>query len=772
MKGNLEKFMTALLIAMLLVMPVLASDVPTETHAAPTIWMEPNDLKFETGDTNAGYVDNVGVGYTFTVTVYLNASTPVVAWTFRILFNSAWLECVACVYSGTGGAKSQLFEKSGSPTGFPLFDIGADYVLAAETIFPVAPPYGPANNASSLAYVTFNVTKIPAKGETFTSALEFVADPAETSYTDSDANTWWKNDLTYVLDTPDGAAEFIWSAPPKPWFALDPSETTFDKFTDAVGLTFPVKVIIDNYYDGWGMTNATFCLSYNSTLLNATAVTINTAEWTLVSLVNDNDWVNVTVKDFIGAGYAGDPVLVATITFEVLYQGTSPPDPADYYVESPLAFCDETEVWNHEYTIDDPPEDGWVRIYSMLTLVLPYLAVEPDTITYGPAVAVGEQFTLEIVIKNLHFAWHLAGLDFRLNYCPDLLKVVSMAEGPYFPLFDQGQGTVFVAFDEGTYVTAMDLILPDANVTWPNPLPGADPPEDGTIALITFEIIKQDVSCDPETYTCDLDLYEIMMIDWLGGDVSYDTPQNATYTILGSYEVGRVIDVYTQYPAPYGGQGWNASSDMFWPQKEVILCADVSYNCWPMQQKLVTFTVYDNEGNVWTQLQDLTDVNGEACVSFRMPWPCNDPESLFGVWKVKADVDVACVVITDWLEFHYDYLINIVKVTTDKYYYEHCEWVEVTVEFTSHAQQMYTTSMWVTIHDDLNVPIATTSLGFTIGGAEFCTAKEYVKIFTLHIDKFAAAGEATVYVTPRLYWNGSWVAAGPMASTKIYILPS
>jgi len=155
-----------------------------------------------------------------------------------------------------------------------------------------------------------------------------------------------------------------------------------------------------------------------------------------------------------------------------------------------------------------------------------------------------------------------------------------------------------------------------------------------------------------------------------------------------------------------------------------------------------------------------------------MPWPCDDPESLFGVWKVKADVDVACEVITDWVEWHYDYLINIVKVTTDKYYYEHCEWVEVTVDFTSHAQQEYTASLWVTIHDNLNVPIATTTIGFTIGGAEYCTPKEYTEIVCLHILKFAAAGEATVYVTPRFNWMGSWVASGPMATTTIYILPS
>jgi len=772
MNDKIKKILVSLLITSLLIMPVFAvPDIPDEEHAADAMWMEPSSLKFETGDTTSGYEDSVGIGYTFTVTVYLNVSIAACAgWQFRINYDSTWLNVTNCVYTGAGSAKSQYFEASGTTTVFLSATLGVGYVLHAESY--MMGPFGPQNHAYSLSYVTFEVIDKPEKGETLTSALAFQYD--ETYYMDTVPET-----KVFGIGI-DGDAEFIWTAPPKPWFALDPSDTEYDQYTVAVNETFDVDVIIDNYYDGWGMTNATFCLSYNSTILNATTVTINTAEWTLDSLVNyhdtDEDWVNVTVKDFTGTGYSGDPVLVATITFEVLYQGASPPDPAGSYVESPLAFCDDTEVWNHEYTIDLEPIDGSVRIYSLLAIVLPHLAVEfspTNAITFGPAPAVGEEFEANIVIKNLHFAWYLVGLDFRLDYCPDFLEVVSCEEGPYFPQFDQGSGTMFIGFDEGTYVTAMDLILPDSLGHYnASNLPGASPPEDGTIAVVTFRITDQDVSCDPETFLCNLTLHDIMMVDMNGAYVSFDAPENGIVTVYGSYEVGRVIDVYTQYPDGFNGKGFNVSSDMFWPQKEVILYAYVSYNCWPMQQKLVTFTVFDNEGNVWTQLQDATNETGIASVSFRMPWPCEDPESLFGVWTVKADVDIACEVTIDWVYFHYDYLINIVKVTTDEYYYEHCNYVTVTVEFTSHAQQNYTTSLWVTIHDNLNVPVATTTLSFTIGGAKYCTPKEYTKEFILHIDKFAAAGEATVYATPRLYWNGSWVAAGPMGSTKIYILPS
>jgi hypothetical protein len=303
-------------------------------------------------------------------------------------------------------------------------------------------------------------------------------------------------------------------------------------------------------------------------------------------------------------------------------------------------------------------------------------------------------------------------------------------------------------------------------------LPGGATPQNGTIAKITFEVIKQDTGCTPITYTSTFNLYDITMVDKDGGYVPYDSPKNGTYAINGSYEVGRLIDVYTQYPAPYGGQGIGANSDMFWPQKEVCVTAYVTYNCWPLQNKLVTFTLLDNQGGVWSQLVDPTDTDGYAHACFRMPWPCDDPESLFGVWSITADVDIACIVVNDTVRFHYDYLVNILKVTTDKYYYLHCETVHITVNFTSHAQQNYTVAIWVTIHDNLNYPIGATSLTFTVGGAVYCTAKQYLKPFDIHVDKFAAAGEAIVYASPRLLWNGSWVAAGPMASKTIYILPA
>jgi hypothetical protein len=466
-----------------------------------------------------------------------------------MLFNKNHLQYNGAWYSGIdeGDDRSELFIKAGtthiatSPT-TGSWDGTRDYVLFAESYF--SGDYADSDDCpASLAYIEFEVKSVPGKGEDFASILDI---------TTSDDN-YFQDETGAVYYRQIGINAnygFTWTTPPNCWFTTDPLTTTFDQYTDAEGLTFDVDVIIDYYYAGWGMTNATFCLGYDNTLIDATTVVINVADWTGPnSFVNSGGWVNGTVAGFTGSQDGGASVLVATITFTVLVQGESPPNAAGTFNSTALAFCDETEVWDHQYTIDSDPVDGEVIIYSLLSLPLPYLEVVPNDTILGPAPAVGDQFTVAVDIKNLHFAWYLVGVEFKMTYCPDLLAVVDVSEGDYLPQFEQTgapQPTIFQSFDEGTYVIAMDLILPNGGGAYPDPVAGGDPPENGTIALITFEVLAQDVDCDPEAYTCDFALYDILMVDYNGSIITHEPPVDGTYTILGSFEVGRIIDVYTQ----------------------------------------------------------------------------------------------------------------------------------------------------------------------------------------------------------------------------------
>jgi len=442
----------------------------------------------------------------------------------------------------------------------------------------------------------------------------------------------------------------------------------------------------------------------------------------------------------------------------------------------------------------------------MQLLPAPWLEIVDPTdgdhlFEFGPAPALGTEFDVDVNIATLSRYWYMVLYQTRITYDPTLLEVVDVTEGPFLTHLTWNKyGTIFgsVDYPGGTpppqafppHVMTFGFLLPNGTGVYDQtifPYTGSPLKADPTLYTIRFRIITQDVDCD--LYCTNRTAPFGIMPFWWGwpepdkwfmdrnGDViggDWSKMENGTYYIHGSAQVGRVIDVYTQYPAPFGGQGPNQWSDMFWPQKEVILCANVTYNCWPTQAKIVNFIVYDTWGDVWTVLEGITDEDGVACASFRIPWPCPsymDPERLFGVWTVVADVDLACEVINDTLWFHYDYLINIIDVDTDKYYYAHCEDVEITVTFTSYARQTYEARIWVVIHDELNVPIAIAYKNVTIEGAEICQVRRYVEEFTLHIEKFAFAGYAIVHAIPKFFWGGYWTAAGPELTAEIYILP-
>jgi hypothetical protein len=186
--------------------------------------------------------------------------------------------------------------------------------------------------------------------------------------------------------------------------------------------------------------------------------------------------------------------------------------------------------------------------------------------------------------------------------------------------------------------------------------------------------------------------------------------------------------------------------DLAIPQAEVCLCAYVSYNYWPMQNKLVGFEVEDPYGGILLKRTAATDTEGWACICFEMPWPCDDPESLFGVWKATATVDISDTRINDTMEWHYDYMVNIWKVTTDMYEYNHCDEVVITVEYGTHAQQWYPALFSVLIMDELIVPVGMALVETEIGGAEFCRYTNGTFTVAIHIPKHAAAGIATIHV--------------------------
>jgi len=217
------------------------------------------------------------------------------------------------------------------------------------------------------------------------------------------------------------------------------------------------------------------------------------------------------------------------------------------------------------------------------------------------------------------------------------------------------------------------------------------------------------------------------------------------------------------FPEPYGGQGPNNPMDLVIPQSEVCLWAKVEYNCWPVQSKDVGFEIegpfYKNESDpeqllpkeayqIWAKLVVRTDSDGIAALVFRMPWPCEDPESVTGIWKVTATVNLADEIIMDTVIFYYEHMVYITKVTTDKFYYVHEENVHVCVEYSTHSMQTYPGLFAIVITDELGVPFGMDiSIETMIGGAEFCEWKIDEFCVDIYIPKWAFAGYAYVHIS-------------------------
>ena len=116
-------------------------------------------------------------------------------------------------------------------------------------------------------------------------------------------------------------------------------------------------------------------------------------------------------------------------------------------------------------------------------------------------------------------------------------------------------------------------------------------------------------------------------------------------------ESGRQIDVYTQHPPPYGGQGTDRPSNPFRPSMEVLLYAKASYNAWPVAQRPVSYRV---RHGIWDfTISGTTNQSGIASVKFTIPWLGYDTEAMvIGIWNITATVAIAEQIVTDTLWFY------------------------------------------------------------------------------------------------------------------------
>ena len=452
---------------------------------------------------------------------------------------------------------------------------------------------------------------------------------------------------------------------------------------------------------------------------------------------------------FVGSGIA------TSFEFVIVNQPLEPAPDVTTYIEFTSVTLADTVGG---LLVPDHLTNGEVLIHykSFEYPLEPLLKIRDEEVSNIPACT---NFVSSIWLENQNYGdlsplWDVAGFDITYNFDPALIEGVSVTVDPdgWFASF--WPNGLFIVKNETDNVAGTAWIV---FLGLPNP--GGDHTAvygRGIIAEITFHSIFNDETLP--LANCVLTLSPTVIAGWphperpqwpwLNSESSPPLPhrvENAHYTAKYTPAVG--IDIYDQYPDGFNGIGGPNPSDMFWPQKQVILYAYVMYNHWPEQNKDVAFQIMDPHGTIWAIICARTNSVGIATASFRMPWPCDNPEYYIGKWTVFATVDIACTVYNDTMEFKYDYHVRIWKETTlDKDAYNHCEYIGVTIEYGTYSMQTFSALFTVTAMDETGVPFGYTWTWDTVGGAQWCTYKNGTFTLWIHVPKFARAGMATIYI--------------------------
>jgi hypothetical protein len=263
-----------------------------------------------------------------------------------------------------------------------------------------------------------------------------------------------------------------------------------------------------------------------------------------------------------------------------------------------------------------------------------YVSVEPPVYV---AKALGEVFTINVNISNVQ---NLRVFEFKLGYNTTLLDAVGVAQGTFFPPppkasveklgINKTMGFVSVRISLSGSERAMN--------------------GSGTLATITFNVTF--APTPPEKAYCALYLNDSLLYDDSMTAIIHDSADGLYF--FRSIQVdppgtGRLLDLYTQK----GGIGQGVSDGTFKLGETVELNANLTYNDYPVQGKLMSFVALDPK-NITIRVQvGITDAEGSVTIDFKVPYISDS----LGTWTVVAAAEVADRVVWDFLTFEVIYAV-------------------------------------------------------------------------------------------------------------------
>lgn len=468
------------------------------------------------------------------------------------------------------------------------------------------------------------------------------------------------------------------------------------------------------------------------------------------------------------------------------------------FVNPPPATPSDTFLLNSLGSdISFDPIGGHYRYTWVAPTIKPRFYIKPSTIK--PAM-LGDPVDIEIWVADVDANWQIISFQFSIMW-----NVTCLApRDPYW-----SRGTFMEAFSYTTPPEDGVLYAADINVHY-RPPPWHEIPEDhnfstiaiflmpdpatnntfhppypsdgGKLATLHFTAIKETIM--PEECWTPIRFIEedILVLNVFGLDIGFNRADLANYRCPVKV-LGLSIDLYTQYVPPFGGQGANMPSDMFAPQQQVELFAKVTYNDYPVQQKLVGFEIRHGDYIFWREAT--TNEDGIAHVSFRIPWPCQNPEEeIFGKWYVIATVEVAEMVANDTLGFWVGWPVEIVSIEPKESVYIQRKTggdpLTFTVTYRTRSMQEIPAIITVTLYDNLGFFIGSDYKEVVVGWGEYkyydfmaCEeppALEYTWDVSIPMPTNAVLGEGTAFANAfnAFPWNGGTPYC-PEVSTKFMI---
>lgn len=536
---------------------------------------------------------------------------------------------------------------------------------------------------------------------------------------------------------------------------VDPADRHFYTDTTSIGDQFTVNVVVENTDPLDDLVGVEFKLYWDTSLLEGMTMVqpsghiFQAAEddgnmWVIkkqVDKVAGYAWFIVTCTD-LGQGYTvgylplGDGI-AATITLKIIAE---PPWKGELSCPLELKDVDLKLADGGGSPVPRTKADGLYTYTWAYPATQPYMAVDPTLKEFlaAPFPPYTPEFDINIRVENLDADWHVVGIQFKLYYNTTLLEVKNVAEGSFM-----------ASFGSTWYVEHVELDYVYVFVVLNGPYPPTEYPHgSGVFATITFQGIYAEEF--PWIGESDLMLDEVEFVDDTPAYVEPAASVDGLYRIEG-FILGRQLDLYTcNYPEGYNGIGPNKPADAFAPQDWVCLCAYLTYNLDPVQNKIVSFEVHSPYDDHIVYLTGITNETGYACVGFRIPWPCPEwPEDeIFGIWEVTATADVANEVVIDTMQFRVGWLVELVSVeSTYENYFKgnHTEWK---ITYKTISAQYRNVTFTLLLQDELGVPIGyLTIVDFSVGGAPLLgEIEDFEFMVCLEIPKWAYIGTATAHV--------------------------